>query len=225
MNKHIENFRILIIRNQLGPHVDERQPLVTRDVPFKSFQRIPSSSNSTFDKQSLMSRFASTFRFLHSNTPYTSVKVVSAIYAAWSMYCLLYVLPVFAGVSISFSLSPLFFPFYLSLFVSWFALLFYVPPSLGFIIFFGELAIAGFYPIASYYLWHRSKKAWVSAIGASLLTVALDSYLAVTKSISAEYVSPLLFAGIALNLFIALLLWHGRDNYLKSRMSNNRNGL
>jgi lysylphosphatidylglycerol synthetase-like protein (DUF2156 family) len=99
------------------------------------------------------------------------------------------------------------YPFYLSLFPAWFGLAVSVPAGGLFISFFGMPALALLYPLASYYLWHRNRAAWIAALAVSLLTVALDTYFLLVESIA-----PLLVSGIIFNLLIACVLWRGRGN-------------
>jgi len=151
-------------------------------------------------------------KFWHLTTVLPYEKIVSGIYALWSLYALLYVLLFMSRTLLSPFFEILFYPFYLSLFPSWFALAFHIPISLGFVIFFGTLATALFYPLASYYLWHSSMRTVVLAIAASLLTATLDTY-----AYLAESRSPLLALGIGFNLIIAYLLWRSRVNLLKAQ--------
>jgi hypothetical protein len=147
--------------------------------------------------------------------PNISIKIVSGIYAIWSIYSIVYVLPLLTGVFLPSFTFYLFYPFFPSLFVLWFDLIIYLPMSLGFLL-YGEAVIGVFYPVASYYLLRKSKKTWISAIAASLLTVACNLYVLVVRFVLEDTLPPLLFAGIPVNVIILVLLWHSRGNYQES---------
>ena len=150
----------------------------------------------------------------------TSEKVVSIIFAVWSAYPILLLLLIMWGISLPSPFMWLFYPFYLSLFVSW---LYFTAIPFGFFsatlvpaFLVGEVVLFFLYPLTSYYLWYGYRVAWVLALAVSLLTVAVDVYLALV-TISSLALAGIAFSpfiwGLAFNLFVLYLLWRRRGHF------------
>lgn len=78
----------------------------------------------------------------------------------------------------------------------------------------GFFALILFYPMVSYYLWHRHRTAWILSFSSSGATIGLEAY-----SISHILESaPLWICGIAINSLILFLLWSCKNEFLRRNM-------
>lgn len=84
-----------------------------------------------------------------------------------------------------------------------------------FFIFLGVIVLLLFYPVVSYFLWYRFRIAWVLSFTASVSTVGLEVYAALTED-------PMLIVfwvfGVTANLLILYLLWRGKSSFFNREM-------
>jgi hypothetical protein len=83
------------------------------------------------------------------------------------------------------------------------------PLPFQFLMFFTIIALLLFYPLVSYYLWHKHRIAWSLSFLASVSTIGLETYATLTRT---SMLVAFCF-GVSANLLILYLLWRSKNSF------------
>jgi hypothetical protein len=154
-----------------------------------------------------------------------SERIVVAIYVL-SIVCPLLAFPILSfldgvpspslAASIAYSLlfSPAYITYYVPLYFLYipFGPIPYYPPPFVLLIILSGIASVLFYPIDSYFLWHRYRAAWVLSFASSVFTILFEIY---AEPIFAD-LAPFFVFGVIANFFIIFLLWRCKNEFFMS---------